>query len=131
MARRSRWPIPLAVLLGVLLGLGAAAGWQFVSGARSPTVTAEVCDVDPTLSGLQGYCVQRRVRGGGPFTDPVAQVWIVARQDGADLPRYTYLPLPTTDVDGRFEVAFTADDITISLDDDVQLVIPEEHYRLD
>lgn len=120
-----------AVLAGVLLALVAVVGWREVADARAPRVTAEVCDVDPTLSGFQGWCVQRRVRPAGPVTDAVAEIWVVGIQDGGELPRHTYLPLPTTVVDGRFDVVFTTDAIEVTLDDDVTVQIPEEHYRLD
>lgn len=129
--RRRRGLVATALLVGLIAGLVAVVGWRDVAGRRTPEKTAEVCDVDPTLSGFQGWCVQRRHRPPGIFTDEVAQVWIVGRQDGADLPRYTYLPLPSTAVDGRFDVTFRADGIDVTLEDGVMLVIPEDLYQLD
>lgn len=129
--RRPWLAVGAGVLVGALLVLVAVVGWREVTDARSPRITAEVCDVDPTLSGFQGWCVQRRVRPAGLVTDPVAEIWIVGIQDGGELPRYTYLPLPTTVVDGRFEVTFTVDGIEVRLDDDVSVLIPEAHYQLD
>lgn len=118
------------LLFGLIAGIGAVVVWREIVDHLTPEKTAEVCNVDSTASGFQGWCVQRRYRPEGLFTHQVAQVWIVGRQDGADIPRFSYVPLPTAAVDGRFDVKFEEDRIELTLKDGVRLFIPKGYYRL-
>ncbi len=123
--------VAAVLVVAVLATLAAVALWREVRGSLTLAVTGEECAVDPTLSGLQGWCVQRRHRDAGLFTDELTQVHLVDVQDGQELPRYTYAPWPFVDTDDELEVRFEPEQIVLVGADGVEVVYPQGYYALD
>lgn len=119
------------LVVAVLATLTTVVVWREVRGSLTLAVTGEECAVDPTLSGFQGWCVQRRHRDAGLFTDELTQVHVVGVQDGQQIPRYTYAPWPFVDTDDELEVRFEPEQIVLVDANGVEAVYPQEYYALD
>ncbi|RCK67943.1 hypothetical protein DT076_18525 [Desertihabitans brevis] len=121
-----------ASAVGLLVGVVLALTGVLV--ARSvpprPEATAERCDVDPSRSGYQGVCVQRRHAAPGLFTEAVDEVWVLSVYDGAPIDRYTYVPIPAQRSHDPFEVVVTGDGIEVTLDDGIRVWLPAEYYAV-
>ncbi len=117
----------------VLSVLGTLAGvvvWGEVRGSLSPRTVAEVCEVDETLSGFQGWCVQHRRQDGGLVSEQQDRVHVVGVQDGQQISRVTYAPWPFVD-DDDLDVRFEVDRIVLVDDEGVEVSYPQEYYALD
>ncbi len=118
----------------VLSVLGTLAGvvvWGEVRESLSPDTVDEVCDVDPTLSGFQGWCVQHRRQAGGLLGEQQDWVYLVGVQDGQQVSRVTYAPWPFVDADAELDVVFESDRIVLTDDEGVEAVYPQAYYALD
>ena len=120
----------LAAAVGALLTASSVIGVRMGTDMRTLAVVAQTCDTDPTVSGMQGWCVQTRHRDAGPLTDEVTYLYFVAVQDGQQIPRVTYAPFPFTDHDAPYAVTFSADAIIVTGENGVTVTYPESMYRL-
>lgn len=73
-----------------LKAFGDTARWE-------DRVLAEDCDVDPTLSGFQGYCLRLVRFHAGPVSSSTVEIQIYPVNDGSNIGRYTYFPSPFRD----------------------------------
>jgi hypothetical protein len=118
-------------VLSVLGTLTGVVVWGEVRGSLSPETVDEVCEVDPTLSGFQGWCVQHRRQAGGLVHEQQDWVYVVGVQDGQQVPRVTYAPFPFVDDDTELDVRFEPDRIVLVDDEGVEVTYPQEYYALD
>lgn len=119
------------LVLAVLATLTTMVVWREVRSSLTLGVTGEVCEVDETLSGFQGWCVQRRHRAGGLFTDELTQVHVVGVQDGQKISRTTYAPWPFVDTGSELDVRFEPAQIVLTDSEGIEVVYPQEYYALD
>ncbi|WP_460435664.1 hypothetical protein [Angustibacter speluncae] len=134
MAMRGGAVAGLVLGTAVLSVLGTLAGvvvWSEVRDSLSPDTVDEVCDVDGTLSGFQGWCVQHRRQAGGLVHEQQDWVYVVGVQDGAEISRITYAPWPFVDADAELDVRFESDRIVLVDDEGVEVAYPQEYYALD
>jgi hypothetical protein len=118
-------------VLSVLGTLTGVVVWGEVRWSLSPETVDEVCEVDPTLSGFQGWCVQHRRQAGGLVHEQQDWVYVVGVQDGQQVPRVTYAPFPFVDDDTELDVRFEPDRIVLVDDEGVEVTYPQEYYALD
>lgn len=134
MAMRGGAVAGLVLGTAVLSVLGTLAGvvvWGEVRDSLTPETVGEVCDVDPSLSGIQGWCVQHRREPGGLVREQQDWVYLVAVQGGQQISRVTYAPWPFVDEDSELDVRFESDRIVLVDDEGIEVAYPQEYYALD
>lgn len=119
------------ILVTALCTLAVVVGWRELRTVLvGGEVAQEVCSVDPTASGPQGYCVQRWHRAAGLVADERTELRIVGRHDGQPSARFTVAPYPFP-ADAEFTARFAPDGITVTDADGVAVTYPAAFYRLD
>ncbi len=119
----------MGLLVGVLVALTGVVVARSVP--PRPEVTAERCDVDSSLSGFQGLCVQRRNAPRGLFSEAVDEVWVLSVYDGSPIDRYTFVPIPAQRSHDPFEVVFAEDGLEVTLDEGIRVWVPADYYAVD